>query len=220
MNIMEHIINVSADMYLNEVAGKTHKPSLLLVGSNSSPLLRQALALAQEVGMCAYILSYLPSLIWDCKVVVDRETCDTVTNLPAEADVDNLYNPGTSCVAEATYNLIDDMTDIDGKLITIVGGGHATKGLADKLIKKGAIVTIAHSHTKQLFGAMYGRDIVVLATPTISAIPRADMIIDIGNALTKDVRKELPANCLYVDKIGKLTNAILLARAAGVYRER
>ena len=67
---------------------------------------------------------------------------------------------------------------------------------------------------------MYDRDIVVLATPTISDIPQADMVIDIGNALTKDIRKELPANCLYVDKIGKLTNAILLARAAGVYRER
>lgn len=221
MNIMEHIINVSADMYLSEAAKKNNKPGLLLIGSEGSPFLRSLNRVARGyAGYDSIILNHLPSRIENCKVIIDKETCIGVTSLPVEADVDNLYNPGTSCVAEATYNLIDDMTDIDGKVITIVGGGHATKGLAYKLIKKGAIVTIAHSHTKQLFGAMYGRDIVVLATPTISAIPQADMIIDIGNALTKDVRKELPANSLYVGKIGKLTNAILLARAAGVYRER
>ena len=99
MNIPDPIVKATAQSHLNEVAAKTYTPSLLLVGSHSSPFLRSGNRLAQEVGMDTHILSYLPPLIGEGKVVVDRETGDTVTNLPADADVDNLYNPGISCVA-------------------------------------------------------------------------------------------------------------------------
>ena len=84
MNIPDTIVKAAAQSHLNEVATKTYIPSLLLVGSHSSPFLRSVNRLAQEVGMDAHILSYLPPLIGDCKVVVDRETCTTaVTHLPA-----------------------------------------------------------------------------------------------------------------------------------------
>lgn len=220
MNIPDTIVKAAAQSHLNEVATKTYTPSLLLVGSHSSPFLRSVNRLAQEVGMDAHILSYLPPLIGDCKVVVDRETCDTVVHLPAEADVDNLYNPGTSCVAEATYELLSALMDLDGKTITIVGRGHAVKGLAEKLIESNSTVTIAHSHTKDLYKAMNGQDVVVLATPVVPAFPLVnELVLDIGGTLPKKMVDQLPPGCQYEGRIGRLTNSILLARVAGVYHE-
>lgn len=220
MSILDLIVKAEAQSYLNEVAVKTHKPSLLLIGSNSSPFLRSVYQLAQEVGMDAHILSYLPPLIGDCKVVVDRETCDTVVHLPAEADVDNLYNPGTSCAAEAAYEFLFDTVALEGKTVTIVGRGHAVQGLAEKLLELNATVTVAHSHTKDLYKAMNGQDVVVLATPVVPAFPLAnELVLDIGGTLPKEMIDQLPPGCQYEGRIGRLTNSILLARAAGVYYE-
>lgn len=221
MNIPDTIVKAAAQSHLNEVATKTYTPSLLLVGSHSSPFLRSVNRLAQEVGMDAHILSYLPPLIGDCKVVVDRETCTTaVTHLPAEADVDNLYNPGTSCVAEAAYEFLFDMIALEGKTVTIVGRGHAVRGLAEKLLELNATVTVAHSHTKDLYKAMNGQDVVVLATPVVPAFPLAnELVLDIGGTLPKEMIDQLPPGCQYEGKIGLLTNSILLARVAGVYHE-
>lgn len=220
MNIPDTIVKAAAQSHLNEVATKTYTPSLLLVGSHSSPFLRSVYQLAQEVGMNAYILSYLPQLIKDCKVVVDKETCDTVVHLPAEADVDNLYNPGTSCAAEAAYEFLFDTVALEGKTVTIVGRGHAVQGLAEKLLELNATVTVAHSHTKDLYKAMNGQDVVVLATPVVPAFPLAnELVLDIGGTLPKEMIDQLPPGCQYEGRIGRLTNSILLARAAGVYYE-
>lgn len=219
MNTTE-IINLLSQQYIQNIKAKEDKPSLLLIGFNKSPFLRSVNRLAQEVGMDAYILSYLPRLIGDCKVVVDRETCDTVTNLPAEADVDNLYNPGLSCVAEAAYEVLSNCFALDGKVVTIVGRGHAVQGLAEKLIALNATVTIAHSHTEDIGLAMKNTDIVVLATPVVKAIPDAkELVLDIGDAMSPDMVDALRPGCQYESHIGKLTNAILLARVAGVQRE-
>lgn len=222
MNIPDTIVKAAAQSHLNEVATKTYTPSLLLVGSHSSPFLRSVNRLAQEVGMDAHILSYIPPLIGDCKVVVDRETCATaVTHLPAEADVDNLYNPGTSCVAEAAYEFLFDMVALEGKTVTIVGRGHAVQGLAEKLLELNATVTVAHSHTKDLYKAMNGQDVVILATPVVPAFPLAnELVLDIGGTLPKEMIDQLPPGCQYEGRIGRLTNSILLARVAGVYHDR
>lgn len=220
MNIPETILKAASQRHLNAVAAKTNKSSLLLVGSHSSPFLRSVNRLAQEVGVNSHILSYLPPLIGDCKVVVDRETCDTVVHLPAEADVDNLFNPGTSCVAEAAYEFLFDMVALEGKTVTIVGRGHAVQGLAEKLLKLNATVTVAHSHTKDLYKAMNGQDVVVLATPVVPAFPLAnELVLDIGGTLPKEMVDQLPPGCQYEGRIGRLTNSILLARVAGVYHE-
>lgn len=220
MNIPNTIIKAASQKHLNDVAAKTYTPSLLLVGSHSSPFLRSVNRLAQEAGMDAHILSYLPPLIGDCKVVVDRETCDTVVHLPAEADVDNLYNPGTSCVAEAAYEFLFDMIALEGKTVTIVGRGHAVQGLAEKLLELNATVTVAHSHTKDLYKVMNGQDVVVLATPVVPAFPLAnELVLDIGGTLPKEMVDQLPPGCQYEGRIGRLTNSILLARVAGVYHE-
>lgn len=221
MNIPDTIVKAAAQSHLNEVATKTYTSSLLLVGSHSSPFLRLVNRLAQEVGMDAHILSYLPPLIGDCKVVVDRETCDTVVHLPAEADVDNLFNPGMSCAAEAAYEFLFDMIALEGKTVTIVGRGHAVDGLAEKLLELDATVTVAHSHTKDLYKAMNGQDVVVLATPVVPAFPLAnELVLDIGGTLPKEMVDQLPPGCQYMGKIGRLTNSILLARVAGVYHDR
>lgn len=220
MNIPDTIVKTAAQRHLNDVAAQSDTPSLLLVGSNISPFLRSVNRLAQEVGMDAYILSYLPRLIGDCKVVVDRETCDTVTHIPAEADVDNLYNPGTSCVAEAAYEFLFNAVALEGKTVAIVGRGHEVQGLAEKLLSMNATVTVAHSHTKDLYQVMGGQDVVVLATPVVSAVPLAnELVLDIRGALPKEMIDRLPIGCWYEGRIGQLAHAILLARAAGVYHE-
>ena len=151
---------------------------------------------------------------------MDRETCDTVVHLPAEADVDNLFNPGMSCVAEAAYEFLFDMIALEGKTVTIVGRGHAVDGLAEKLLELDATVTVAHSHTKDLYKAMNGQDVVVLATPVVPAFPLAnELVLDIGGTLPKEMVDQLPPGCQYMGRIGRLTNSILLARVAGVYHE-
>lgn len=212
------IINGLAKQHLNAVAAKSDKPSLLLVGSHSSPFLRSVNRLAQGVGVDSHILSYVPPLLGNTRVVIDHETYPGLTTLPAEADVDNLYNPGTSCVSEAAFELLFNTVALEGKTVTIVGRGHAVKGLAQKLIDLNATVTICHSHTPNLYREMYDRDVVILATPTITEMPWAsELVLDIGGALPSKWRRELPQNCQYEDRIGKLTNAILLARVAGVH---
>lgn len=215
------IVNLLSNQHLEAVKGKKNKPSLLLIGSHNSPFLRSVNRLAQGVGVDAYILSYLPPLIGDCKVIVDKETCDTVTHLPAEADVDNLYNPGTSCVAEAAYELLTHMFVLDGKTVTLVGRKHAVQGLPEKLLRLNATVTITHSHTKDLYSAMNGQDVVVLATPVVPAFPLAnELVLDIGGTLSKEMVDQLPPGCQYEGRIGRLTDSILLARVAEVYNEK
>ena len=95
MNTTE-IINLLSQQHLKHVKAKVDKPSLLLIGSHSSPFLRSVNRLAQGVGVDSHILSYVPPLLGNTRVVIDHETYPGVVTLPAEADVDNLYNPGTS----------------------------------------------------------------------------------------------------------------------------
>lgn len=210
-------IKLFSDIYLSTIADKKHKPRLLLIGSYGSPFLRSVNKMAKEVGINSRIMNHLPPVIGNCKVVVDKETCSTVTALPAKADVDRLYNPGTSCVMEAVYCLLHLTMNLKGKNITIVGRGHAVQGLAERLLSENATVTVAHSYTKDLYEAMHDRDIVVLATPTISDVPRAKLVLDIGGALTQEQIEELPTSGIYEKGIGKLTNAILLSRVAGTW---
>ena len=219
MNTTE-IINLLSQQYIQNIKAKKYKPSLLLIGSHKSPFLWAVNRMAEQAGIYSHILSYLPSLLSRTKVVIDRETYVGEVELCPEQDVDNLYNPGMSCVAEAAYEVLSNCFALDGKVVTIVGRGHAVQGLAEKLIALSATVTIAHSHTEDIGLAMKNTDIVVLATPVIKAIPDAkELVLDIGDAMSPDMVDALRPGCQYESHIGKLTNAILLARVAGVQRE-
>lgn len=219
MNTTE-IINLLSQQYIQNIKAKKYKPSLLLIGSHKSPFLWAVNRMAEQAGIYSHILSYLPSLLSRTKVVIDRETYVGEVELCPEQDVDNLYNPGMSCVAEAAYEVLSNCFALDGKVVTIVGRGHAVQGLAEKLIALNATVTIAHSHTEDIGLAMKNTDIVVLATPVIKAIPDAkELVLDIGCAMSPDMVDALRPGCQYESHIGKLTNAILLARVAGVQRE-
>lgn len=220
-----NLIKLLSASYLDEAMASNHKSDLLLVGSHSSPFLKAVSKAAATVGIEAYTLSYVPSTLNNCKVVIDHETCGDVYELPAEADVDCLYNPGMSCVSYAAYRFLDNFAELsnpaglEGKTITVVGRGHAVKGLAEKLVENNATVTVAHSHTKNLAETMYNQDIVVLATPIVMDLPRPKaLVLDIGGALNPALVKELPVGCKYEGRIGKLTNAVLLSRVAGTLR--
>ncbi len=140
-------------------------------------------------------------------------------SFPAEIDIDHVHTPGMSCVAEAVLNILLSADLVSGSNITIVGRGHAVQGLADELIDHDATVTIAHSKTRNMLLATFGRDVVVYATPQITwervcEKPSCDtrcLVIDIGNCFDKKARERF--RCDYVGNIGRLTVSILLNRA-------
>ena len=83
------------------------------------------------------------------------------------------------------------------------------------LIKNDATVTVAHSKTKDVFGAIDGCDVAVYATPSISIHEKPhvnDMVIDVGGVWSSDRYTE----CQYIDRIGPLTISVLLNRLARV----
>lgn len=215
------IIRVAAQRHMDDVKAVEDKPQLLLVGSSTSPFLRSVERLALETGFDGVqLVQYIPRVSYNWRIVVDKETYNGLYDIRPEQDIDHICTPGTSCVAEAAFEFLFDTVALEGKTVTIVGRGHAVKGLAEKLLGLNATVTVAHSYTKDLYRAMNGQDVVVLATPVVPAFPLAnEMVLDIGGTLPKEMVEQLPPGCKYEGRIGKLTNSILLARAAGVYHE-
>lgn len=142
-------------------------------------------------------------------VIYDRETCSP-NILGKEADVDHAVYGNLSCVAEAIYLLLKRMDLIAYKDITIVGRGHAVKGLAEKLIAGDATVTVAHSKTKWVFKATEEKDVVIYATPKLTSPVDYDtncLIIDLGGCVN-----EADIGCEYTKDIGKLTVSVILSR--------
>lgn len=100
---------------------------------------------------------------------------------------------------------------VSRKDITIVGRGHAVKGMAQALIDNNATVTVAHSKTESLLQATLNRDVVIYATPTISqdiSYNTKELVIDLGNSVPHPYR----LSCEYINRIGNLTTSIILNR--------
>lgn len=188
------------------------RPGFAIVGDvENSPFLRAVKKKADFFGLkydiypgdsrrCFY---YRP-------VVYDRETCNPAI-LDKVADLDNAQHEGSSCVAEAVYLLLKRLDLIAYKDITIIGRGHAVKGLAEKLINGNATVTVAHSKTKNLLSATECRDVLIYATPTLTSPVFYDsksLVIDIGNCVPDPDRFK----CEYVNNIGILTVSVLMSR--------
>lgn len=144
-------------------------------------------------------------------VIYDRETCEA-NILDKEADVDRTKFDGMSCVAEAIYLLLKRMDLIAYKDITIVGRGHAVKGLAEKLIAGDATVTVAHSKTRRLAFATDCKDVLIFATPEITGPvynDTKDLVIDLGECFEENACR---LGCEYTKDIGKLTVSVILSR--------
>lgn len=158
-----------------------------------------------------------------CAVVFDTD--DKCVNVLCHSavmlgDVDCVNTTGMSSVAEATYELLQGANLVSGKSICIIGRGHAVQGLAERLIRCDATVTVCHSKTqlKPIFTndgehEMYpAADIVICATPKLDGVILAhELVIDISGA-AKDACANKKA--AYFSGIGPLTIATLVNRIA------
>ena len=188
------------------------KPKLAIMGDvENSPFLRAVKKKADWFGLTYQVYpSDSRRSFYARPVIYDRETCEP-SILDKGADIDKAQHAGMSCVAEAVYLLLKRMDLIAGKDITIVGRGHAVKGLAKALLDEDATVTVAHSKTVCCLEATRHKDVVIYATPAMDKIIAYDtnkLVIDIG----KCVPRPGWFYCEYLDNIGKLTVSVLMSR--------
>ena len=205
---MNNIVNELCEQYDNETFANSVDKQLFLVGGET-PFLKAIKKKATNLGIyCTYKdrvdLNTTPT-------VVDTEVYKELFHLISQQDIDKIQCDGISCCANAILAFLTNI-DIAGKNITILGRGHAVKGLAEELMYcTDATVTICHSKTRNLYESTLFADILVVAAPVepaqVSSLA-GKIVIDVSGTFKGLVPKER-----YVGNIGKLTTSILLNRA-------
>lgn len=205
----------------NDLATKALLPvdkTLVLFGSETSPFIQSIRRKANALGI-KYNMGVSQLYADDVGgVVIDTETSNVDPRfIDPILDIDCITpsSSGLSCVASAILALLLGNNLACGKYITIVGRGHAVKGLAPLLTEQGATVTVAHSKTPMVNKATVGADVVVYAVPRSASfgftLDTKDMVIDLSRVIPYP---DLLPHAKYVDRIGKLTVSILLNRFA------
>lgn len=182
---------------------------LLLLGAEDSVFLKAISRKAQKLGI-PYEHAYRFTTPYQ-GAVVDTETCPSDLRLSSDVDIDHSFSDGLSSVSQGVLALLLAADLVHKKNITIVGRGHAVKGLAQALIYNNATVTVAHSKTVSLLQATQNRDVVIYATPNVAqdiSYNTGELVIDLGNAVPHPDR----LSCEYINRIGQLTVSVLLNR--------
>lgn len=205
---MNDIVNKLCEQYDNETFANSVDKQLFLVGGET-PFLKAIKKKATNLGIyCTYKdrvdLNTTPT-------VVDTEVYKELFHLISQQDIDKIQCDGISCCANAILAFLTNV-DIAGKNITILGRGHAVKGLAEELMYcTDATVTVCHSKTRNLYESTLFADILVVAAPVkpaqVSSLA-GKIVIDVSGTFKGFVPKDR-----YVGNIGKLTTSILLNRA-------
>lgn len=205
---MNDIVNKLCEQYDNETFANSVDKQLFLVGGET-PFLKAIKKKATNLGIyCTYKdrvdLNTTPT-------VVDTEVYKELFHLISQQDIDKIQCDGISCCANAILAFLTNI-DIAGKNITILGRGHAVKGLVEELIHcTDATVTVCHSKTRNLYESTLFADILVVAAPVkpaqVSSLA-GKIVIDVSGTFKGFVPKDR-----YVGNIGKLTTSILLNRA-------
>ena len=205
---MNDIVNKLCEQYDNETFANSVDKQLFLVGGET-PFLKAIKKKATNLGIyCTYKdrvdLNTTPT-------VVDTEVYKELFHLISQQDIDKIQCDGISCCANAILAFLTNI-DIAGKNITILGRGHAVKGLVEELMYcTDATVTVCHSKTRNLYESTLFADILVVAAPVkpaqVSSLA-GKIIIDVSGTFKGFVPKDR-----YVGNIGKLTTSILLNRA-------
>jgi hypothetical protein len=213
-------MNYIVQHLLEEIDSKTQallplNGNLVLLGDLESQFLKSVRKKAERFGInCIGRIENPAGIVVDIETAkIDREFMEGFNRSPF--NIDGPLLNGMTSVSQAAYMILDDQGLIRGKNVTIVGRGNAVTGLAEMLIKNDATVTVAHSKTKDVFGAIDGCDVAVYATPSISIHEKPhvnDMVIDVGGVWSSDRYTE----CQYIDRIGPLTISVLLNRLARV----
>lgn len=213
---VEETIKKLASVLDAETAKCTVNVPTRLVGSQDSFFLKAIKRKADKLNIPCEITYGAELDVYPA--VVDTETADINLSINFSTcwDIDSVLEDSMytmSSVSEACIRLIDGLMNIDGLDITIVGCGHAVKGLASELIKRNATVTVAHSHTANLTNVCKNKDIVIYATTEMNrGVPydTTTLVIDLGNCVPcPDL-----FDCEYTNQIGTLTTSVLLNRIA------
>lgn len=207
--MLTDIVNKLATEYDDDTFAHSVDKQLFLVG-DETPFLKAIKKKAANLGIyCVYKnrvdLNVTPT-------VVDTETYKEPFHLINQQDIDKIQCDGISCCANAILAFLTNI-DIAGKNITILGRGHAVKGLAHTLISNtDATITVCHSKTRNLYESTLFADILVVAAPVkpvqVSSLA-GKIVIDVSGTFKGFVPEDR-----YVGNIGKLTTSILLNRAA------
>jgi hypothetical protein len=215
MTVDDGIKKLAAELD-KDTANRTVRVPTTLVGSQDSFFLKAIKRKADKLNIPCEIAENAELDVYP--VIVDTETANIKTSpfFSACWDIDSLYDESLysmSSVSEACFRLIADLMVIGGLTVTIVGRGHAVKGLAKELVRQNATVTVAHSHTVDLRHACRNQDIVIYATPELNqGIPydTKALVIDLGNC----IKNTDLFDCEYTNRIGSLTTSVLLNRIA------
>ena len=85
-------------------------------------------------------------------------------NQSAKIYLNNKHNRLEPCTAKGIVKIIENITDIEGKNITVVGRSNIVgKPVANLLTEKNATVTLCHSKTQDLEHYTQNADIIILA---------------------------------------------------------
>ena len=197
------------EKYDQETLASNEKNKLYIVGN--SPFTRAIKRKADQLGVRHFTASTIPNVC--IPTIIDREVYRGEIDLYDNQDIDNLCHDGLSCCAQAILDTLLEV-GVAGKSVTVIGRGHAVKGLAQTLIDHNATVTVAHSQTGNMYEAMLFANIVVVAAP----IHTSGLCSMTGKVIVDVVGKCYPkgADTFVSDSdIGKLTTSIVLYRATG-----
>lgn len=142
--------------------------------------------------------------------IVDVETYRGVcpVRFDPEDDIDCVFTQGTSCVAQACYDILNSYHSIEGMNVVIVGRGHSVKGLSSLLLNDDATVTVCHSHTRNLSKHTKVADAIIYTAPCWDNLPYTKDCIVI------DVSGVIPKSPEVVSDVGRLTTSITCNRIA------
>lgn len=198
---MDRTVEQLVEFYTKNIAENNKNKAINLVGNiGGSVFLRNLDRRALNLG----IVTVHNDDVDRFRTVIDIETCSNEwvdSHEVNEAnDLDNIYNHGTSSVAQGIYEILKNKTDLTGKVVLIIGRGHSVKGLENALVRSNATVIIAHSKTANIERMCNLADYIVTSTNNV----------DLSNFKDKVVAN---TQSNYPSGLGKLTTSILLYRA-------
>lgn len=193
-----------------------------LVGKQDSRYLRGVMAKARQLGIPEMVDWATPDEYFKMGCYLfDKETSSVYWYAGERNDIDsmsgvNRYFP-TSCTAEAVRRIIKQIKRHAGEHVTIIGRGHAVKGLCNALINASYTVTVCHSKTPDLFKATIISDIIVNGSPgvPVKAISChiGAVVIDISGSM-RDAKDIALITYIGPEDVGRLNLSILMNRYA------
>ena len=187
---------------------------VLMVG-NDSIFIKSICNKADKIGNIFYFKvepKFCEDYDQNIPIIIDVESVPAIPLMSNQSDIDCISHDGISCCAEAISLLFKEVDYLHGTNVTIIGNGHAVKGLHNILTNDcDCTITICHSKTKDLHQMTEHADVIIVAAPILPkdvTLSNNPYIIDVSHTF-----KSFSGSDNYVGNIGKLTTSIILNRA-------